>query len=206
MPLAIGEKLGPYEILGSIGRGGMGEVYRARDTRLDRDVAIKVLPAAGAKDPERLARFEREAKALAALNHPIYGLEDRGHEDRAIVMELVEGSTLAERLQSGPLEVDEALRIAIAIADALEAAHDRGVVHRDMKPANVKAPPEGTVKVLDLGLVDVSKDGRFLIPRQPEQSAASPLTVVLNWPAVLKKYGLISVYPRSSVAEYFVPG
>src|SRR5690242_5474697 len=145
MPLAAGDRLGPYEILGLIGAGGMGEVYRARDTKLDRDVAIKVLPAALARDPERLARFEREAKVLAALNHPniaaIYGLEDR-----AIVMELVEGATLADRIQEGPMELNDALRIALAIADALEAAHDKGIVHRDLKPANVKAPHEATVK------------------------------------------------------------
>ncbi len=151
MSLAAGDKIGHYEILAPLGAGGMGEVYRARDPRLGRDVAIKVLPAAVARDPERLARFEREAKVLAALNHPniatIYGLEDR-----AIVMELVEGPTLAERIHAGPLELNDALRIALAIADALEAAHDKGVVHRDLKPANVKAPPEGTVKVLDLGL------------------------------------------------------
>jgi Tol biopolymer transport system component len=151
MPLSAGERLGPYEILAQIGAGGMGEVYRARDTKLDRDVAIKVLPAAVARDPERLARFEREAKVLAALNHPniaaIYGLEDR-----AIVMELVEGPTLADRIASGPIPLEESLKIALQIADALEAAHDKGIVHRDLKPANVKAPLEGTVKVLDLGL------------------------------------------------------
>src|SRR5450432_3699498 len=146
MPLAPGFKLGPYEILAPIGAGGMGEVYRARDTKLDRDVAIKVLPAALAQDPERLARFEREAKVLAALNHPniahIYGVEDR-----ALVMELVEGETL-----KGPLPVETALRYAKQIAEALEAAHEKGVIHRDLKPANVKVTPEGVVKVLDFGL------------------------------------------------------
>jgi Tol biopolymer transport system component/tRNA A-37 threonylcarbamoyl transferase component Bud32 len=151
MPLDVGERIGPYQILALIGKGGMGEVYRARDTKLDRDVAIKVMPAAVARDPERIARFEREAKVLAALNHPniasIYGLEDR-----AIVMEMVEGPTLDQRLQAGPLDLKETLAIALAITDALEAAHEKGVVHRDLKPANVKAPPEGTVKVLDLGL------------------------------------------------------
>src|SRR5450432_2216734 len=146
MALTAGFKLGPYEILAPIGAGGMGEVYRARDTKLDRDVAIKVLPAALAQDPERLARFEREAKVLAALNHPniaqIYGLEQR-----ALVMELVEGETL-----KGPLPVETALRYAKQIAEALEAAHEKGVVHRDLKPANVKVTPEGVVKVLDFGL------------------------------------------------------
>src|SRR5215468_5893297 len=129
----------------------MGEVYRAHDTKLGREVAIKLLPDAQAQHPDRLARFEREAKVLAALNHPniaaIYGLEDR-----AIVMELVEGPTLAERLRSGPLGLKDALGIALAIANALEAAHEKGIVHRDLKPSNVKAPPEATVKVLDLGL------------------------------------------------------
>src|SRR5690242_18531132 len=138
MPLSIGEHLGPYEVLALIGAGGMGEVYRARDTKLDRDVAVKVLPAAVARDPERLARFEREAKVLAALNHPniaaIYGLQETGDNSRAIVMELVEGPTLAERIQAGPLELKDALRIALAIADGLEAAHEKGIVHRDLKP------------------------------------------------------------------------
>jgi serine/threonine protein kinase len=134
-----------------IGAGGMGEVYRARDTKLDRDVAIKVLPAALAQHPDRLARFEREAKVLAALNHPniavIFGLEDH-----AIVMELVEGPTLADRIALGPIPLDESLKIAAQIADALEAAHEKGTVHRDLKPANVKVREDGTVKVLDFGL------------------------------------------------------
>src|ERR1051326_5251053 len=136
MALAAGDRLGSYEILGLLGKGGMGEVYRARDTRLDRDVAIKILPAALAQNPDRLARFEREAKVLAALNHPniaaIYGLEDQ-----AIVMELVEGPTLADRLASGPIPLDEIVKIAAQIADALEAAHEKGIVHRDLKPANI---------------------------------------------------------------------
>jgi serine/threonine-protein kinase len=129
----------------------MGEVYRARDSKLDREVAIKVLPDALANNPDRMARFDREAKVLAALNHPniaaIYGLEDR-----AIVMELVEGPTLADRLAMGPIALQEALKIAALIADALEAAHEKGTVHRDLKPANIKASPEGVVKVLDFGL------------------------------------------------------
>jgi Tol biopolymer transport system component/predicted Ser/Thr protein kinase len=148
MPLQSGTRLGAYEITGPIGSGGMGEVYRAHDSRLGRDVAIKVLPPLFAADADRLARFEREAKALAALNHPhiaqIYGVEDA-----AIVMELVEGSTLAER---GPLAVREALQIAVQIADALDCAHEKGIVHRDLKPANVKVREDGTVKVLDFGL------------------------------------------------------
>src|SRR3954462_66294 len=140
MILAPGARLGPYEILSPIGAGGMGEVYRARDTRLKRDVAIKVLPEHFAKDPERLSRFQREAELLATLNHPniaaVYGLEesDRGS---AIVLELVEGETLEQVIAKAPLEIDDALRIARQIIDALEAAHDRGVVHRDLKPANI---------------------------------------------------------------------
>src|SRR5579864_4060168 len=151
MPLSAGTRLGPYEVLAQIGAGGMGEVYCARDTKLDRDVAIKVLPAAMARDPERLARFDREAKVLAALNHPNIAII-HGLEDRAIVMELVEGPTLADRIGAGAISVEEALKIALQIADALEAAHEKGVVHRDLKPANVKVREDGTVKVLDFGL------------------------------------------------------
>ena len=155
MPLAPGTRLGPYEIGPPIGKGGMGEVYRARDTKLDRDVAIKVLPEEFAKDKERLARFEREAKLLASLNHPniasIYGLEESDGV-KALVLELVEGPTLAERIAEGPISVEEALPMARQIAEALEAGHDAGVIHRDLKPANVKLKEDGTVKVLDYGL------------------------------------------------------
>ncbi|MEP6995534.1 MAG: protein kinase [Acidobacteriota bacterium] len=155
MTLSAGARLGPYEILAPLGAGGMGEVYRARDGKLHREVAIKVLPASVAEDPERLARFEREAQVLASLNHPhiaaIYGLEESGGVS-ALVLELVPGETLAERIAAGPIPVDEALAIARQIADALEAAHERGIVHRDLKPANVKLTPEGKVKVLDFGL------------------------------------------------------
>jgi eukaryotic-like serine/threonine-protein kinase len=165
----IGESIAHYRITAKIGAGGMGEVYRATDTKLGRDVAIKVLPAAVARDPERMARFEREAKVLAALNHPniaaIYGLEDR-----AIIMELVEGPTLAERIASGPIPLEESLKIAAQIADALEAAHERGIVHRDLKPANVKAPHEGPVKVLDLGLATALPGG----DREASSAANSP--------------------------------
>jgi eukaryotic-like serine/threonine-protein kinase len=150
-----GSKLGCYEILATLGAGGMGEVYRARDTRLARDVAIKMVSAAFARDPERVARFEREAKLLASLNHPniaaIYGVEESG-EAPALIMELVEGLTLADRLKAGPLPVDEAIRTARQIADGLEYAHERGVVHRDLKPANIKVAPDDSVKILDFGL------------------------------------------------------
>jgi Tol biopolymer transport system component len=151
----IGRRLGPYEITAKLGEGGMGEVWRARDFHLGREVALKVLPEAFTADPERTARFEREAKVLASLNHPniaqIYGLEVQG-ETRALVMELVEGPTLAERLESGPFPIDEALSLARQIAEALEEAHEKGIVHRDLKPQNIKAPSEGKVKVLDFGL------------------------------------------------------
>jgi eukaryotic-like serine/threonine-protein kinase len=155
MLISPGARLGPYEILAPLGAGGMGEVYRARDTRLKRDVAIKVLPDAFARDPERLARFEREAEVLATLNHPniaaIYGFEESPAAN-GIVLELVDGPTLADRVARGPIPVADVLPIARQIADALEAAHERGIVHRDLKPANIKLTAEGQVKVLDFGL------------------------------------------------------
>ena len=155
MAIGHGTRLGVYEVTGRLGAGGMGEVYRARDTKLHRDVALKVLHDAFARDPERLARFEREAQVLASLNHPhiaaIYGLEEAG-DTRAIVMELVEGPTLAERIARGPIPADEALAIARQIADALAAAHGQGIIHRDLKPANITVRDDGTVKVLDFGL------------------------------------------------------
>ena len=155
MTVAPGTRLGPYEITADLGEGGMGEVYRATDTKLKREVALKLLPEAFIEDPERLARFEREAQLLAQLHHPniasIFGLEESDGV-RALVMELVEGPTLAERLDSGPLPLEECLLVARQIAEALEAAHEKGIVHRDLKPANVKLRPDGTVKVLDFGL------------------------------------------------------
>src|SRR5438105_8315147 len=155
MPLSLGVRLGPYEVIAAIGAGGMGEVYRARDTKLNRDVALKILPATFASDPDRLARFHREAQLLASLNHPhigaIYGFEDSG-ETHALVLEFVDGPTLAARIARGPIPIDEALPIAIQIADALEAAHEQGIIHRDLKPANIKLRSDGTVKVLDFGL------------------------------------------------------
>jgi serine/threonine-protein kinase len=155
MALSAGDRLGPYEVAAPIGRGGMGEVYRATDTKLKREVAIKVLPAALASDPDRLARFQREAELLASFNHPniaaVYGLEE-SNSIRALVMELVEGPTLADRIAQGAVPVDEALPIAKQIAEALEAAHEQGVIHRDLKPANITVRPDGAVKVLDFGL------------------------------------------------------
>jgi len=158
--LTSGTRLGPYEILSAIGAGGMGEVYRATDTNLGRDVAIKVLPNAFAQDPERVARFEREAKTLASLNHPniaiIHGLE-KSQGTYALVMEMVEGEDLSQRIARGPIPVDEALPIAKQIAEALEAAHEQGIIHRDLKPANIKVRPDGTVKVLDFGLAKLAE-------------------------------------------------
>ncbi len=151
MSLAPGTRLGSYDIIALLGAGGMGEVYRARDTRLKRDVAIKVLPDAFANDPERLARFQREAELLATLNHPNIA-QIHGLEDRALILELVEGLTLADRIAQGSMPFDEALPMARQIAEALEAAHERGVIHRDLKPANIKLTADGKVKVLDFGL------------------------------------------------------
>jgi serine/threonine protein kinase len=155
MRLTTGSRLGPYEILSALGAGGMGEVYRARDTKLNRDVALKILPDSFAHDADRLARFQREAQTLASLNHPhiaaIYGIEE-SHGTRALVMELVEGEDLAQRIARGAIPIDEALPIAKQIAEALEAAHEQGIIHRDLKPANIKVRSDGTVKVLDFGL------------------------------------------------------
>jgi len=166
--LLIGLRLGPYEIVSPLGVGGMGEVYRATDVTLGRQVAIKVLPEALASDTERIARFEREAKTLAALNHPniaqIYGFEQSSHV-QALVMELVEGPTLADRIAQGAIPVDETITIARQVVEAIEAAHEQGIVHRDLKPANIKVREDGTVKVLDFGLAKLSA---------PDGSAAGP--------------------------------
>jgi len=157
--LTPGTRLGPYEVIALIGAGGMGEVYRARDTKLNRDVALKLLPDGFASDPDRLARFRREAQVLASLNHPhiaaIYGFEDSGWT-QALVLELVEGPTLADRIAKGPIALDEALSIATQIVEAVEAAHHQGIIHRDLKPANIKLRADGTVKVLDFGLAKLA--------------------------------------------------
>ena len=187
MSLAAGTRFGPYEITGQLGSGGMGEVYRATDTNLKRAVAIKVLPDALAADAERLARFQREAEVLASLNHPhiaaIYGLE-RTAKTPALVMELVEGPTLADRIAEGPIRVAEAVSIAKQIADALDAAHEQGIVHRDLKPANVKVRPDGTVKVLDFGLAKAL---------EPARAIASSLTQspTLTSPAMMTGTGVL---------------
>src|SRR5215831_13752207 len=156
MSIQPGSRIGPYEVTSHLGEGAMGVVFRAHDTKLQRDVALKLLPGNFAKEPERLSRFQREAQLLASLNHPniahIYGLEEVDGSG-CIVMELVEGETISERLKrTGPLPIEEAIAVARQIAEALAAAHERGIVHRDLKPANIKLTPNGTVKVLDFGL------------------------------------------------------
>jgi serine/threonine-protein kinase len=161
MSYAAGTRFGGYEILGRLGSGGMGDVYRARDLRLRREVAIKVLPESFASDRERIDRFDREAHLLAALNHPniatLFGIEE-ANGATALVMEVVDGPTLADRLQEAPIPSGEALAIARQIADALDAAHEKGIVHRDLKPANIKVTPDGLVKVLDFGLAKAGGD------------------------------------------------
>src|SRR6516164_3245346 len=155
MAIQIGQQLDSLEITALLGKGGMGEVYRARDTKLKRDVAIKTLPDEFAHDTDRLSRFQREAEVLASLSHPnIAGIYDLQHlgETQFLVTELVEGETLADRIKRGPLPVDEALQIGKSICEALEAAHEKGIIHRDLKPANVKITADGAVKVLDFGL------------------------------------------------------
>ena len=179
MSIKLGTRIGPYEVTSPLGEGGMGVVFRAHDTKLHRDVALKLLPDHFADDPERLARFQREAHVLASLNHPniahIYGLEDSTPQ-RCIVMELVEGETLQERLRRGPIPVDDALLIAKQIAGALEVAHERGIIHRDLKPANIKITPDGQVKVLDFGLAKVfdERPGSPLSNSPTLMSASSP--------------------------------
>ena len=190
MSLGPGNRLGPYEILSAIGAGGMGEVYRATDTNLGRQVAIKILPDAFAQDPERVARFEREAKTLASLNHPhiaqIYGLE-KSQGTYALVMELVEGEDLSQRIARGPIPLDEALPIAKQIAEALEAAHEQGIIHRDLKPANIKVRPDGTVKVLDFGLAKLT-ESPATSPTGPSPLTMSP---TITSPALMTGVGVL---------------
>ncbi len=177
MSISPGTWLGPYEVIEPIGKGGMGEVYQATDTKLDREVALKILPEDFAADPDRLARFQREAKVLASLNHPniaaIYGLED-STDTHALVLELVEGPTLQDRISQGAIALDEALPIAKQIAEALEAAHEQGIIHRDLKPANIKVTPDGVVKVLDFGLA------KAMEPERSEEDIANSPTMSMT--------------------------
>ena len=194
MGLAAGTRLGPYDVLSLIGSGGMGEVYRAHDTRLHRDVAVKVLLAEVAHDPDRLGRFKREAHLLASLNHPniaqIHGLEETA-EISALVMELVEGPTLADRIARGAIPLDEALPIAKQIAEALESAHEQGIVHRDLKPANIKVRDDGTVKVLDFGLAKALEQGMAAGDRGPGAHAGSPTASPTITSPALTMHGVI---------------
>ena len=194
MSVPSGTRLGPYEVLAAIGAGGMGEVYRARDTKLHRDVAIKVLPDLFAADPERLARFEREAQVLASLNHPniahVYGVEGA-----ALIMEFVDGEDLSQRLSRGAIPIDEALPIAKQIVDALEAAHEQGIVHRDLKPANIKIRPDGAIKVLDFGLA------KALDP----SSSASAAPALENSPTFTSPAAMTQMGVVLGTAAYMAP-
>ena len=190
MPLNSGSRLGHYDVTALIGEGGMGRVYQATDTKLKRQVALKILPEAFSADPERLARFQREAEVLASLNHPgiaaIYGLEE-AEGTRALVLELVEGPTLADRIKRGPILLDEALPIAKQIAEALEAAHEAGVIHRDLKPANIKVREDGTVKVLDFGLAKAFQPDATGDPSQSPTltAAATQMGVIMGTAAYM---------------------
>src|SRR5262245_1684597 len=190
MIFTAGTKLGAFEIVTLLGEGGMGQVYRARDLRLQRDVALKLLPSTFASDTDRLARFQREAQLLAQLNHPniaaIYGLEES--KPKALVLELVDGPTLAERIAQGPIPLDEVLPIAKQIAEALEFAHEHGVMHRDLKPSNIKLKPDGTVKVLDFGLAKaLNEDARSpAVSNSPTLSlAATQAGIILGTAAYM---------------------
>jgi len=180
MALSLGASLGHYDVTALIGEGGMGQVCQATDTKLNRQVVLKVLPDAFAANPERLARFKWEAQILASLNHPniaaIHGLE-KTDGVRALVLELVEGSTLADRIKQGPIPIAEALPIASQIADAFDAAHEAGVIHRDLKPANIKVREDGTVKVLDFGLAKAMAEGGADRRPSTPSTCSSPPTV-----------------------------
>ena len=192
MPLSPGTSLGHYDVTALLGEGGMGQVWQATDTQLNRQVALKILPVTS--DPDRLARFTREAQILASLNHPnniaaIHGIEET-EGTRALVLELVEGPTLADRIKQGPIPVDEALPIARQIAEALEAAHEQGVIHRDLKPANIKVKDDGTVKVLDFGLAkafqpDAGDPNMSMSPTISLTAAATQMGMVIGTAAYM---------------------
>src|SRR6267378_2257531 len=199
LALTTGTRLGVYEITAQIGEGGMGEVYRATDTKLGRDVALKVIPDTFALDPDRIARFKREAQVLASLNHPhiaaIYGFEDSG-ETHALVLELVEGDTLADRIARGAIPLDEGLPIARQICEALEAAHEQGIIHRDLKPANIKVTPDGVVKVLDFGLAKLAdggpaKAGHYAPDGSVRLQADLTMSPTITSPAMMTGAGVI---------------
>src|SRR5262245_42209158 len=196
MALSPGTRIGAYEVLAKLGEGGMGEVYRARDRKLGRDVALKFLSETFAGDADRLARFEHEARTLASLNHPRIA-QVYGFEDRALVMELVEGEDLSARIARGPIPLDEALPIARQLAEALEAAHDAGIIHRDLKPANIKVRPDGSVKVLDFGLAKASGPGAV--------SGASGASALLNSPTITSPAGLTIGGMILGTAAYMAP-
>ena len=189
MSLAPGTRIGLYEIVSIVGVGGMGEVYRARDLKLQRDVALKILPEVFASDPDRLARFEREARTLAALNHPhiggIYGFEE-SHGIRALALEFVDGETLADRIGRGAIPSDDALPIAREIAEALDAAHEQGIIHRDLKPANIKITPKGVVKVLDFGLAKLIDT-----PGAAPTSTSPFVSPTITSPALMTQAGML---------------
>jgi serine/threonine protein kinase len=191
MALPGGTRIGPYEILSALGAGGMGEVYRARDTKLGRDVALKIISDTYALDPDRVVRFRREAQVLASLNHPhiaaIYGFEDSG-ETHALVLELVEGETLADRIARGAIPLDDTLPIAKQIAEALEAAHEQGIIHRDLKPANIKVTPDGAVKVLDFGLAKLNDPNASNVSNGPNVLSLPP---TITSPAMMTGLGMI---------------
>ena len=201
MSLTAGTRLGVYEIAALIGEGGMGQVYRATDTKLKRQVAIKILPASVAADAERLARFQREAEVLASLNHPqiagIFGLEEGGGFS-ALVMELVEGEDLSQLIARGPIPIDDALPIARQIAEALEAAHEQGIIHRDLKPANIKVRQDGAVKVLDFGLAK-------LAPGSAGESSGTDRGAGLNTPTLTSPAMMTGVGTILGTAAYMSP-
>jgi serine/threonine protein kinase len=210
LSVTIGTKLGSHEITALLGKGGMGEVYRARDTKLKREVAIKILPEGFSRDPDRVARFQREAEVLASLSHPniaaIHSLEEE-QGSRFLVLELVEGETLDERIKRGPIAIEDTLQIAKSICEALEAAHEKGIVHRDLKPANVKITPDGKVKVLDFGLAKaMSGANPSPVGRSHQKMESSPASTVLsNSPTLINSMAATNAGMIIGTAAYMSP-